>query len=261
MYTTRPKKSTDKHIICLQADQNLALVELKINDIHRLITKESYKLIQAPEVPEPHTLPMIQERFNNIEREASTVACYVKIRGDRVANLPTPGEDGRKWLKGYRQVVHDVRTKFLKLRDDIVFLSLCLVSFIQLDTQDNHQFREKYKSTLEAAKELIFAEFQNYQQKESVREFWRYRIDKNEAAYKEFPIQEQLFPDRASLSLRALVMRVSDLCLRNLRQWDRFHGLKIPQVHRILEVFAFEMVDAFDSGHYDLQSRFMCSVQ
>lgn len=265
MLHIRDKQAGEKHVFCLQADQDNAFVMMKIGDARRLFAVASYGLMHPGPMPgtehvvPPHDpRPKIEERFAALSRTVSRVSCYVKIRGgsgSALCNLPTAGEDGGEWLKGFLRSYRGTCAEFRRLRDDAAFFAMLFVTFVGLDVIRNKAFSLLYMRTLTAAAELIHTELHDTDTPH-IAAFWRANLAHQVQTYVRMAPLERLVPDAASLSEYALIVRVSHLARIVLQRWDRLHALDVPLAHRILEVFAFEAVDLYDRGVYDLRPRF-----
>jgi hypothetical protein len=198
----------------------------------------------------------IQQRMDDMEKTVGQVTCYVKLlastRGIRIGKL-----DGRTWLKGFHEKYRKTQARFRRLIEDAVYQTMTLFIAIGLDAQQHATLAPKMEKALTAAMGIVKRALPRSENPELQSAFCFAFAEHRIKEYLSLSPMERLVPDAASLSERALVQRFARLFELNLQRWDRCHGLRLPQVRRILEVFAYEMEDKFAQGIYDLVPLFI----
>jgi hypothetical protein len=284
---------TYKHMLLKQADTDLAFLANRIDKIRNIIHTCKFELMgYSPMDSEGNLVPtlesirghdLIQTRFDEMTRRVACVKCYIGLHSEAtLGDIPEPGYNGHKWLKGFLQTFRGMKRDFEALRADIIYQTLILVYIVAADTSKNVAFDGMYAKTFSMALWIIrdsipstddtFAydpEFIHLYKKshdgrtpsmdnlEQVRyEYSKYICSISTLEYSLRSYMQRFFPGAESLSIVSLVGFVAELFRINLIRWDRTHGVNIPRVRRVLEVFSYEMEPEFHRGNYNLTVLF-----
>jgi len=247
-----------RHSLCLDAMVELKSIRSTIKQLRERMPVRPYSQLGWRDLAPAliNDARPLQQRMDDMEKTIGQVTCYVKLlantRGVRIGKL-----DGRAWLKGFREKYRETRANMQHLFEDVVYHTMTLFIAIGLDAQQCTTLAPKMQKALAAAMGVVKHALPRSGNPERQHAFCfafaEYRIKE----YLSLPPMERLVPDAASLSERALLRRFAWLCALNLQHWDRCHGIHLPRVRRLLEVFAYEMEGRFAHGIYDLVPLFV----
>jgi len=264
MIESRPRG--DKHLLCKDADTELIFMQERIQRIRAIIPGSHYHMLgftpidkSGSPVPAPPTSRLIQKRMDDMEKTVLHVSCYVKLHA-QTAGIPDVDFDGRVWLKDFLKQWRKVQRMFRGLVEDVVYQMITLFVGVGLDAAQHASFYTKYQKTITGAMEAIKCALPPSDKPHVQSEFCAYFIQRRFRQYIELPPMQRLVPDASSLSERVLVQRFAQLFEINLKRWDRCHGVRLPQVRRILEVFAYDMERKYNEGIYTLTPLFSMGV-
>jgi len=258
---------TRKHMLCKQANTDLAFVSNRIASIRRIMQTCHFEFMgwlpideQGNLVPPlDHHQPedQIQWRVDDMTRRVASLTCYIGLHKEETQeNIPEVGLTGRAWLKEFLVDFRRVRHEYTNLCMDTIYHTMVLVFIVGVDTANNTAFNTLYGKTFSVAMVILRDALPPTDDMEARAEFCKYLMRVRVKEYKTLDYMQRLLPGAASLSVASLVQHVAELFRLNLLRWDRTHGLALPQVRRVLETLAFEMEPMFDRGVYDLTSLF-----
>jgi len=262
--TTTLKPRGTKHLLCKDADTELAFMTERIAVIRQVISSSRFRFLGHHPIDKAgqHIVPpiptslMIQERMDAFETTILHVRCYIKLRGNSTSGIPDVGFDGAQWFKELLHQFRLTQQAFRGLVDDVLYQMLRLFVGVGIDIASHASLYKHLQKSLTGAIERIKRAFQPRDNPDAHTEFCAYFIQICFKEYTLLPVTERLIPVAATLGQTALVQHVACLFQVNLKRWDRMHGLRVPAVRRLLEVFAYELEDAFTGDTCDLTPRF-----
>lgn len=283
-----------KHVPLKRADTDLVFLGHRISKIRNIYQTCKFEIMGYTPVDSQGNLyptldsirdrELIQPRFDDMIRRVASVTCYIGLhREDALRDIPEPGFHGRSWLNGFLKSFRSIQRDYERLRVDIIYHALVLVYIMAADTSKNVAFDGMYSKTFASAIRIIrdsipstddtFAhdpEFIDLYMRshngiipsaaddiEEVRyHYSKFICNMSTLEYSLRPYMQRFFPGAETLSIVSLVGFVAELFRINLLRWDRVHGVTIPRVRRVLEVFSYDMEPEFHRGNYNLTALF-----
>lgn len=151
---------------------------------------------------------------------------------------------------------HKLRATMGQLAQDFILTCMAFVALVRIDASHHPLFFAHYENNFSEALGRMRQELTNNDDV-TWEETWLpkllQRMDEYPAPW---PSREKILLGLSSLTERAIVQLCSRLFQNVLDIWDRTHGFLLPWTRRIFEVFAYEMVTAFDNKRYQLTHLF-----
>jgi hypothetical protein len=190
----------------------------------------------------------IQAQYDRMVERVAAMKCYKGLCARDTA--------GYYWIKGFLKAFRLQKQEFEALRMDVIDHTMALVFLVGMDTTANAGFNFLYGPMFYRAMDVLYESMPPTANEEARVEFAKGLMMRRTLEYSARAPMRRFFPGAGSLSTAALVEHVAELFRINLQRWDRTHGLALPRVRRMLEVFAYELVPQFDQGVYDLSALF-----
>ena len=219
---------SSRHIVC--ADLDVIYLKNSLTDVEEVLQYEGWlRMNPATYVvvnPIPSIVPdTLQDRITEFEDNIARIACYVKLRGDEAVT---------RWYKRFRQEARGIRTRFNKVKEDVLLLHRSFLLALGYDCASNTEFNTKYgplfyKAMLTLEEDLAPSFLAS--------ELQRFRSNTRYDAYKMMPVTERIIPDAASLSVDYLAYRVHTACSIILQRWYHLHGVsELPGTVKAIEM-------------------------
>jgi|SRR5688572_26793460 len=236
------------------ADIELALLADAIAQRRALIKTKHFEWIGFSAIDDkgnfvpPACDDTIQAQYDRMVERVAAMKCY--------KGLCAPDTAGHYWIKGFLKAFRLQKKEFEALRMDVIYHTMALVFLVGLDMTANAAFNFLYGPMFYRAMDILYESMPATGDEEARVEFAKGLMMRRTLEYGARSPMRRFFPGAASLSTAALVEHVAELFRINLQRWDRTHGLALPRVRRMLEVFAYDLVPQFDAGVYDLSALF-----
>jgi hypothetical protein len=245
-----------KHVLCLNADHEMALLSLRFNELKDFFTNKvaPWVTLLSPLLPQriSHREKTIQERMDNLEATVASVCCYIKFRR-RLDNIPTLGEDGDHWYHGFKRTYRHVRSQYTEFCQSITLTMLAFVAMVRTDLARHPRF--PFLASLDAAILVIREELLNLagHEEEAWDRFWEPKLETMLARFPLVtPLGECFLIGTRTMSERVAVQQCAAAFRHVLWTWNIAHGLRLPRVRHLLERFAFDMEVLYDRRQFNL---------